>query len=86
MAEEGCLILQAQQARAGEAARAAGAITIRDGPASAPTAPPTQEDERMQADADYARQMQAKLDAKESRGPAGGNRYVVSLDTPTPAG
>ena len=46
-----------------------GGIVIREaGAAGAPAAEPAPVSARMQADADYARQLQAKLDAAEARG------------------
>jgi hypothetical protein len=54
----------------------AGAITIRDAEAvpdsavQSRTAISSAEEARLQADADLARQLQAKLDAEEARGPA----------------
>lgn len=46
-----------------------GGIVIREaGAASASAAEPAPVSARMQADADYARQLQAKLDAAEARG------------------
>lgn len=47
-----------------------GGISIRDGPTAAaePSQPVSAEEKQQQADADYARQLQAKLDAQEARG------------------
>ena len=56
-----------------------GGIVIREaGAASASAAEPAPVNARMQADADYARQLQAKMDAAEARG---GPRHA-----PWPAG
>ena len=64
--------LQARSAEAGQAARAAGGISIRDAaPADQSRVPKSREEERLQADADYARQMQAKLDAQQARSSSG---------------
>lgn len=47
-----------------------GGITIRERcpPAAEGSAPANAEERQQQADADYARQLQAKLDAQEARG------------------
>lgn len=47
-----------------------GGISIRDRPTAGaePSQAASSEDKQQQADADYARQLQAKLDAQEARG------------------
>ena len=62
--------LQAAHSAKAALHRNPGAITIREvsEDAEEAAAPATAADKQMQADADYARQMQAKLDAAQARG------------------
>ena len=70
--------LQAAHSAKAALHRNPGAITIRDvsEDAEEAAAPTTAAEKQMQADADYARQMQAKLDAAQARG---GGRCVNQL-------
>ena len=70
--------LQAAHSATAALHRNPGAITIRDASEDAEeaAAPATAADKQMQADADYARQMQAKLDAAQARG---GGRWAKQL-------
>ena len=74
-----CTVLRVQAAAARAAAQpqdGTESITLRDQPAAAAAAggaagPASDEELRVQADADYALQMQAKMDAQQARSGAG---------------
>ena len=89
---ESCSDVQVHEKQQLGAPNINGGIVIREaGAAGASAAEPAPMNARMQADADYARQLQAKLDAAEARGaprcvpwPAGSGHILASfLAVPT---